>query len=160
MTEPRGLSLTAAAGSGAGAALVFNVPLPPRELSPNMARNVHWAMKNKSVADYKEHCFVNASEAARRAGWVTPHLARVSLEWHLDDRRHPIEKSSNRIYKPRDPDNAIAASKAMFDALTESGVIVDDTWDHIEIGRISSTHENGPYVVVTVEPVVGMARMI
>ena len=135
-------------------ALTFRLDLPPRVLSPNMTRNVHWTKKNEQVVEYKHLVEVNALNAARAAGWQAPYLARVSLCWHLLDKRPAWLKSSDPRYKPMDPDNAIGASKALFDGLTKAKVIRDDTWDHLEIGRIWCTHESGPYVMVTIEAVV------
>jgi hypothetical protein len=40
-----------------------DLPWPPRDLSPNRSRNVHWSKKSKTVRDYKAVCIGCCQEA-------------------------------------------------------------------------------------------------
>ncbi len=136
--------------------LTFRVDLPPADLSPNRVRNIHWTLKSKAVQDYRALVGATGRNAAAAAKWQAPYLGRVSMCWHLLDKRPPWLKKADPRYKPMDCDNAISASKACFDGMVDAGLLMNDTWDHMEIGRIWSTKESGPYCVVTIEAVVGM----
>lgn len=127
--------------------LCFRVALPPVECSPNRARNVHWAAKNAAIDQYRRDVAIVAIDARNRAKWREPAArARVTLVFGLKG------KSPGR-YRPADADNAVASAKALIDGLVDAALIEDDRWAILELGRVSATFEDGPWVEVLVEPV-------
>lgn len=146
-----------------GALLVFEVPLPPMQLSPN--RKLHHMMTSRAVAAYRED--------VRRLAWAawarTPTVgfvpfadkARVALVFGTRRNYVPVAISSSRIarmkhvpdgrYRPRDEANATAAAKALYDGLVSAGLLVDDSAEHMEAGRVRIDRSWGPGVRVTVE---------
>lgn len=99
------------------------VALPPAELSPN--GRVHWGMKSRITKKYREGC-AWAYVAARPRTWVVPMQVVVDLEY----RAH----RGCGGYHPKDRDNAIAACKAILDALKDARVIGSDAKDRLELG--------------------------
>jgi hypothetical protein len=134
--------------------LTIAMPLPPAALSPN-ARG-HHLPRARATAAYREDCRKLAWSAAGepRASnpgyWIAPARARVSLDFATGRAR-----MRDGLYRPRDQDNAAASVKALFDALTDAGVIVSDNHLCMELGTVVirpySTLEDGPGVLVTVE---------
>jgi len=132
-------------------ALVFRVELPPAYLSPNQARHVPWKLKNDTTVTYKLQVQAECANAMRRARWVVPVQARVSLLWGLHDARSLKHKNLDPRYHPEDSDNAIEAAKPLFDGLTLAGAIVDDRWESMVLGGVTATRTEGPWVEVTIE---------
>lgn len=130
-------------------ALTFEVPLPPRELSPNRTRNVFHLRKAAIVAAYKEQCFVLARQALRdNLDYPTaPPKAAVSVTFCLKD----TKVGRALAYHPTDADNALGSLKACFDGMVLAGVLRTDTWDGMEIGKVRADKTSGPHVTVTVE---------
>jgi Holliday junction resolvase RusA-like endonuclease len=96
-------------------ALFVVLPLPPRELQPNAARNVHWARKARAVRNYRGEAKLAAEAARRQAGMVGSwSAATVQVIAFFRDRRR------------RDRDNLIGALKAAFDGLADAGVVAND----------------------------------
>jgi crossover junction endodeoxyribonuclease RusA len=94
-----------------------DLPWPPRDLSPNRSRNVHWSKKSKTVRDYKAACISCCQEAKlhlKKHELVANGLKiRVTYEIYPPDKRR------------RDLDNIIGSLKAAQDAIS-SVVGVDD----------------------------------
>lgn len=136
--------------------LVFEVPLPPVALSPN--RKLHHMVKASAVAAYREDVRRLAASAAvrRREGWTPMTRARVELVFGT--RRQfqrqwgggPNLRVMDELYRPRDEANATAAAKALYDGLVSAGLLVDDSAEHMEAGRVRIDTTWGPGVRVTV----------
>jgi crossover junction endodeoxyribonuclease RusA len=115
-----------------GDTLTIELPLPPKELSPNA--RVHWARKADRVKWYRGRAWAEALAAQGRnvRGWKR---ATVQLTFY--------RKTRGRI----DTDNALASCKALFDGLTDAGVIEDDCGlTHLPV-KIDKDKDN-PRVVV------------
>ena len=85
------------------------------------------------------------------ARWERPPRARVSLLFGLLDKRAPHVRTLS--FHPRDVDNAVGACKALIDGLRDAELIEDDNWAALELGSVTATFEDGPWVEVTVEAV-------
>lgn len=126
------------------AMFVVDVDLPPVALSPN--ERVDRRTKARATARYRELVGFLAVAERHRTGWEAPAKARVSLVWGMKGARPST-------FRPRDPDNAVAAAKALFDGLRDAGIIVDDNWAALELGSVTATFQAGPWVRVLVEAV-------
>lgn len=107
---------------------VIELPLPPIQCSPN--RPTHWAVKARATREYRETCgyLVLKQLGQRRAqGQVT-----IDLDFYLAKSKLP-----DGLCRPRDTDNAIAASKAAIDSLRDSGLITNDSKKHVRIGNVN-----------------------
>lgn len=123
--------------------LVLQLPLPPRDLSPNRTRNVHWTKKAPQVADYRQSVMVDALNVIRSVGWEAPERVSIGLVWCLKGGRKA------GLYCPMDADNAVGGSKTLFDGLRDAKAIQDDTWAHMKLAEVDVDRERGPYVEVT-----------
>lgn len=123
---------------------VLAVDLPPKELSPN--GRFHRQEKARATADYRELVGFLAAAERNRMGWVAPKRARMSMVWGL-------ARAPKGSCRPNDPDNAVGAAKALIDGLRDGRVIEDDSWAALELGSVTATFEDGPWVKVTVEAV-------
>lgn len=99
--------------------------LPPRELSPNA--RTHWGPRHRASKEW-------ATE-----GWVVGREMAAALGLHEPMRRAKISylfefPTAHR----RDLDNYIAMMKPFVDGLVRSGLIVDDSHEHIEYGASGS----------------------
>jgi crossover junction endodeoxyribonuclease RusA len=102
--------------------------LPPKECSPNA--RVHWAVKAKAAAAYRETVRIIAQSFARAysrtevstsfaLGRPLPR-AVVSVTFVVPDRRR------------RDKTNLAASFKAGLDGIVDAGIIVDDSHEHCD----------------------------
>ena len=129
-------------------ALTFEVPLPPRALSPNSGKGSSRIAKSKWVKRYREDCALHARIAAG-ADWEPLQRAEVRLTFCLKDRPAPfgqLDRAS--FYHPKDQDNAIASVKALIDSLREQ-LIAGDEWGRLSVSA-ALDKSRGPYVIVTV----------
>lgn len=133
--------------------LVFEVPLPPTALSPNHRGETVAARqaRSKRLEQYRTLVRFAARDAAIRAGWKPPIKARISLLYAIRPTPNTARDELDRLYRPRDWDNAVAAFKAGQDGIVAAGVLKGDTWGMLEGGRISATGAEGPFVRVTIE---------
>lgn len=97
------------------AEVVLDLPMPPRELSPNYRG--HWAEISGYRHDYRDHCCVLAKSVMWRIGdgefpLAPPVVAEVTFIF------------PNR--RRRDQDNALAGLKACWDGLVDAGLLSDD----------------------------------
>ena len=98
--------------------LTLRLPyLPPREWNPNS--RTHWRARETAKILVQDEIIA----LVREQNWDHPALpmANVKLTWTFPDNRR------------RDPDNLVAASKPLIDALTKAGVIEDDSWQHMNL---------------------------
>jgi len=137
--------------------LVINLPLPSRMLSPNRnetrPQSVGALMGlSRARREYRETCTAIVAVSVRQAGWRTPQRARVDL--HFGYRRDPLERAlpeTRKFYRSDDPDNAVASAKMAIDSLTYGLAIVDDSWKHIELGAVTASDDEGPYLQISVK---------
>lgn len=80
------------------------LPWPPTQLNPN--KRVHWSVKAKHAARYREQCAWLAKEAKLRVDW--PGDIHVWVDFFPPDKRR------------RDDDNLVAAFKAGRDGLADA----------------------------------------
>lgn len=113
--------------------LIFKVDFPPTDLSSNA--RVHWSVKARAAAMYKEVCYYLALSARNRwelatgYKWEPIEKAVVSLVFLVADKRE------------RDVDNLVAMAKPLLDAIQcprsskEYGarLIVADDAQHMEL---------------------------
>lgn len=138
------LSWTEKKRIGEALAVTFQVPLPPRELSPNGRE--HWATKGRATAGYREYVGWEAQQARKRARLVEQ-LPRVRISLVFC-----TKEAKGRFYQPRDIGNGVAAFKAGFDGIVDAGWMQDDSRKFLELGRVEITAERGPFVEVRIEP--------
>jgi len=122
--------------------LEIELPLPPREASPN--NHSSRLARMRAIGGYRAAVGVIARQAAATAGWRGDRPVRMSLTFRL-------RGGADGHYRPGDPDNALAACKPLLDGLVDAGVIVDDSWLWLEIGSIRCDRDAGPGVLVQLE---------
>lgn len=124
----------------------FQVPLPPRELSPNTYK--HWRTVSEAKRLYRTSvAFEGVSANVKRLAFETgASKVRLSLTFC-------IAKGRGLGYQPRDAANALSAFKAGIDGLVDAGMCPDDSAKHLELGAILIDSTRGPFVEVTVEPI-------
>lgn len=97
-----------------GAAIVVEMPLPRRELSPN--GRVHWRVRSKAVHAYRTLAWARASSAL--GGKPAPRwkraVARAAFFLPADGRK-------------RDQDNLSASLKAAYDGIADAGIVENDS---------------------------------
>ncbi len=128
----------------------FEIDLPPKVLSPNLAQGVHWGRKGPAAREYRALAMVRCREAAngKRFG-----RARISFLFGLRDRRPAAVRREDARYHPSDFDNAVGSLKALIDGIVDAGVIPDDSWRHLECGEVRCDFERGPWVEVRLEEI-------
>ena len=92
--------------------------LPPRECSPNA--RPHYMAKAGETKLYRHEVGWQAIAAKDGKAWLAPDKARVDVTFIVPDRRR------------RDKTNFASAFKAGLDGLVDAGVIVDDSYEHID----------------------------
>lgn len=124
----------------AGGELWYEVlRLPPRELSPN-ARH-HWGRLVKPRREWKEAGWL-AGQAMRRVGvfhqtgFEAWRPALLTYRFFVPDRRK------------RDLDNLVAAMKPFTDGLVASGLLADDSAEHLRFGKHGMTYFKGKSAVM------------
>lgn len=95
--------------------LRIELPLPPKELSPNA--RVHYQVRAKATREAKEQVYVAVLEQGRQK---TFDHATVTVTFTVPNRRR------------RDKGNLIASAKAYLDGLVDIGLFPDDNWETIE----------------------------
>ena len=102
---------------GEKAVLRIVLPLPPKELNPNIARRTHWAVKGRKVGRYRAEADFLTQDAIREQGprGIPWKAATVRVTFYFRDRRR------------RDRDNLLASLKAGFDGIADAGVVVNDS---------------------------------
>jgi hypothetical protein len=106
----------------------IEVPLlPPSEVSPNA--RAYWADKYKAGKVYHDAIFYYCVDARNRGfgqGLSFPLIkARLTLTFVFAEERQ------------RDRDNLLASFKNGLDGIVDSGLVLDDTSEYLEIGEIN-----------------------
>ena len=117
--------------------------LPPVEYSPNWRG--HWAAKNKAGKVYHAavfYCCVDARNRGYLKGMAFPFVkAKLNLAVVFPELRL------------RDQDNLLARFKPGLDAVVDSGLVLDDDMEHLEIGQVGVVvdSERAPLTIIELE---------
>lgn len=116
--------------------LRIELPLPPKELSPNA--RVHYQVRARATREAKEQVYVAVLEQGRQKQFDH---ATVTVIFVVPNRRR------------RDKGNLISSAKAYLDGLVEMGVIPDDKWETIEEVYPPVKYQKGKsQTIIEVEP--------
>ena len=121
--------------------ITLRLPWFPRELSPNVARRLHWAAKAKAAKAYRELC----GWEARLQHPVPLHLgstmfnslALATTTFHVDTKRR------------YDLDNLMASLKPMWDGIVDAGILQDDSTEHLRHAESKLIVGKEKYIEVT-----------
>ena len=118
--------------------LTFEVPLPPKELSPNA--RPHWSEKAEATRAYGAAVFYALLDARNRTGgWRDMPHVHVTLTFVFPvKRRH-------------DEDNLRSSWKVGYDAVVRAGVVDDDDMEHMSRSVDARTEKGMSKVVVELE---------
>ena len=105
----------------------FETCLPPVGCSPNNSK--HWRVGAKARKDFKNDVMKSVMVARLPATFES---CTVRLTFYCARMRVNGKIVPDKRYRPRDRDNAIAACKGLFDAMTELRVWPDDSARHVE----------------------------
>ncbi|MBA7593183.1 hypothetical protein ES703_00100 [subsurface metagenome] len=115
--------------------------LPPVEYSPNS--RVCWLVKYKAGKVYHDavfYCCVDARNRGYREGLSFPFVkARLNLT---------VVFAEERL---RDEDNLLARFKPGLDAVVDSGLLLDDDVEHLEIGKVEAVVDLKPAPLTIIE---------
>ena len=131
-----------ATGNHSQQAVVIELDLPPRCLSPNA--RAHYFTRASAVKRYRTLAMWCTVEAMAKAGLSTNgcHWQQVTVQctFRFAQRRR------------RDKDNLLASMKAAFDGIADSGLVVDDSaMTHLPV-EISIDPTRPSQVIVTIAP--------
>ncbi len=121
--------------------ITLRFPWFPRELSPNVARRLHWGTKAKAATDYRRDCYLEIRDqlGPKLPTVLSPVLA--STTFHVTDKRK------------RDMDNLNASLKALFDTLVTVGILQDDSTEHLRHAESKLVVGKEKYIEVTLTEV-------
>ncbi|MBA7641339.1 hypothetical protein ES703_49016 [subsurface metagenome] len=116
--------------------------LPPIEYSPNWRG--HWRQRYQAGEVYKSAVYYSCVDARNRAlakGRLVFMRARLNLTFVFPQSRR------------RDEDNLIARFKPGLDGIVDSGLVVDDDAEHLEIVGvgIQADKERAPLTIIELE---------
>lgn len=107
-----------------------SIPLPPRALAQNSSnKRGHWGSHHKATVAYQNDC-----EARIRAAKLEklPIPVVVQCEWFLGHTKirtgGGVERIADKLYRPRDGQNANGCLKCVPDLLKRMGLIEDDDY--------------------------------
>lgn len=135
------------------ATIWIEVPLPPKDLSPNAHR--HWRRRHTASRIYKTECAFCFAGIGPLAPPITIHL-----EFYCGRGQATFDRARRRDrYFPRDKFNASASAKYLVDALIVAGVVPDDSAKYVNVGRTElytkvEDHHNRACVMVGLESMV------
>ena len=105
--------------------ITLTFPWPPKELSPNVARRLHWAKKASAVKEYRETCGweVIAQMGTDVFGFPYTSPALATVTFHVKDKIR------------RDIGNLDASLKPLWDGIVDAGILADDDYRHLRHGE-------------------------
>jgi len=126
--------------------LMFSIPLPPIEVSPN--KRSHWAKKYRKSKEYRKY-----------VGYICNGLppinvkAKITIKFYCGQHKF----SNELFYRPRDIDNAIASLKPAIDGIVDAGILKDDSAEYLEYGEVNiyrkkAEHQGRAEVQIIIEP--------
>jgi len=119
--------------------------LPPVSSSPNWRG--HWSERYKASRIYQSavfYCCVDAKNRASMEGTSLPvGKARIALTFIFSNRRR------------RDRDNLLARFKPGLDGIVQSGLLLDDDSEHLQIGEVDVIVDKhkAPLTIIDLEAV-------
>jgi len=125
-------------------------PLPPQEVKANN-RYAHWTKRSSASNDYKDECTLLIRQAQIKGTFTRQSVKRAKVTYAfslLPDKR------GDGKHRPKDWLNAAYSVKALEDALVQSGVLIDDSWEHVQ-GQMVRNEVGEPCVIVTIEEIYG-----
>ena len=119
--------------------------LPPAECSPNA--RIHWAKRYRAAEVYRGSVFYECV-SARNIGL-------------LEGRSFPIARAQVHLTfvfgcrRRRDEDNLLARFKPGLDGIVQSGLIMDDDVNHLEISGLDilTDLERAPLTIIDIEEI-------
>ncbi|MDZ4250935.1 MAG: hypothetical protein U0990_12740 [Candidatus Nanopelagicales bacterium] len=99
--------------------MIFTLPFPPRELSPNA--RPHYMKRSRILGDYKNYCQILALKARREAEAQGQTFPLDPVDCYLTF----VLGSKRR----RDTDNLVAQFKGGIDAIVRARILTDDSSD-------------------------------
>ncbi len=119
--------------------------LPPVEYSPNIRG--FWAGKHKAGKVYHDAVFYCCVDARNR--------------WYREGLSFPLVKTKLNLTvvfaepRLRDEDNLIARFKPGLDAVVDSGLVLDDDVEHLEIGEVEVVvdPERAPLTIIELDEI-------
>ncbi len=115
--------------------------LPPGEYSPNS--RCSWAERHKAGKVYHDAVFYCCADARNREYRISFPLAKAKLNL-------TVVFAELRL---RDLDNLLARFKPGLDAVVDSGLVLDDDAEHLEIGQVEVVvdPERAPLTIIELE---------
>ncbi len=146
--------------------LTFEIPLPPKDCSPNRASHQHFRHRSTATKEYRKAVWAIAKEAMPAV--YVPVPVRIHHEWYMGQSKTETslraaylasggkKKLPSEFYRPRDKQNAIAALKAAIDGIVDARIIPDDNdewldWGQCTFYRKPEQHGGRSCVVITLE---------
>lgn len=121
----------------------LRLTIPGRPPTPNNRFGNVYAERS-AMKRWRRTAWAIGLDVKNRSGWVAPARARITLVFHVPDRR------------PRDTDNLMASCKPLTDGLVDAGVLVGDRSDVLEWGAPRVEVVRGvmatEYLIEIVEP--------
>lgn len=112
--------------------VTIELPLPPKELSPNA--RVHWRKKSEAVKNYRLHSFVASYQGKHNPRWPA---ATTQATFYFKHKRR------------RDKDNFNAMLKSAWDGMVDAGLLKDD--DQLtHKPTVFETDKDNPRVEITI----------
>ena len=109
----------------------------PRGLNPNEARRLHWRKAARIRKEWRAVGNASGTQALMK-GFDCVDPAVIEFEF--------IHKMSRR----RDIDNYVISMKPFIDGLVDSGVLVDDSYEHLRHGEHRFTKGTGDQIVIRI----------
>lgn len=129
---------------------VIELPLPPRECSPNYQprTEIGIRIKHAKMMQWRDCCYL------LMRGF--PAMTRFPVTMHLEFYCAQDRGRNDGLYRPRDQDNALAAFKLAQDAIVKAGILPDDSCKHVINGRVNiyrkkEEHGGRKCIIVTIE---------
>ncbi len=118
----------------------ITITLPPVDSRLHAHNKGHWRAKSTATKQLRELAQALVTQKGRgREQW---RRACVHYRFYVPDNRR------------RDTANMIQATKPAIDGLVDAGLIKDDCWQHLSIGKVSvEIDRNNPRVVLRVNKV-------
>ena len=109
----------------------LTIQLPPVNPVLHAHNTGHWAKKKNAIKALRELAYVETLSQMQKVGLSKPPLgeplfvaALLHYRFCFPDRR------------ARDRANAIQSMKAAIDGITDTGILPDDNWRHVNIGSV------------------------
>ena len=111
--------------------MIITTAIPTSALSGNIQKGGYHKKHAEKVA-LRDSAWLQAVAKMHAEGWQTAQRARLHIHIYYKDKRR------------RDTLNTINGLKSSIDGCVKAGILVDDDWQHMEIGapKVSIDREN------------------